>query len=370
VFKLFRSKIVLVLCFVLLLSGLISACGGSSQPAQTSPDSSKSQQPSKETKSEKKGEVYRITYSTDTVGGSVHTLASGFSKVINPKASDTLNITVSSMGGAVQMGRALIDNKADLGHPSSSLLLGTLEGKEMKVNDKVYATKEEVERLRLVFMYPFGGMQFWTLEESGITTLSDLKGKKISMGAPGSIGAVQGEGILQIHGVNKEDYKQEFLSISATIDALKNKTIDAAIFLMSHPSAPLMDLSTTHKVRMLPLEKDKIPAIQEKYAAYFEKDYDPSLYENIANTEPVTGLWVNSALVTHNKVPDEVMYTFVKTLFDNLPEVHQSSFQAKTITLEGVFDRGYLPYHSGAVQYYKEKGLTVSDKFLPPEMKK
>ena len=231
--------------------------------------------------------------------------------------------------------------------------------------------QDQFKLLRAVFAYPYGGTQICVVSKSNIKRMADLKGKKISVGAPGSSGAVFfNPVILAEHGVTKENSKFEYLTVTTAGDQLKDGHIDAMIVQQRDPMSQIMDLSVFRPVRLIPLEKDAMERIFKKIPGTYEETVPAKLYgDRQVNEEDVRSLGFASMLVTHSKMSEKDIYSVTRALFDNLPEFYRSHAGAKAVTLEGALKGMTIPLHVGAMKYFQEKGTKIPSDLVSPDVK-
>jgi TRAP transporter TAXI family solute receptor len=195
-------------------------------------------------------------------------------------------------------------------------------------------------------------------KSAGIKNLSDLKGNKVGVGAPGS--GVEGDvrSIFQTVGLKYDDISVEFLDFGATSSRFKDNQIDAGFVVAGIPTAALMDLTTTREVDLFNFDKDTLDRIIEENP-FFVADIIPAgTYRGV--DYDVNTLSVMALLVTNEDVPDDVIYNFTKGLFENITDVQNSHAMAKNIKLETATSGLTAPLHAGAAKYYKEAGIKVN----------
>ena len=199
-------------------------------------------------------------------------------------------------------------------------------------------------------------IQFVLSKSSSIKALSDLKGKKVGVGAPGSGTEGDVRSIFQSVGLKYDDISVEFLDFGATSSRFKDNQIDAGFVVAGVPTSALMDL-TTRDVDLFNFDKDTLGKIIAENP-FFVADVIPAgTYRGIdydVNTPSVMAL-----LVTNEDVPEDVIYNFTKGLFENITDVQNSHAMAKNIRLDTATNGLTAPLHAGAAKYYKEAGIKV-----------
>jgi len=207
----------------------------------------------------------------------------------------------------------------------------------------------------LVPMYP-NVVQVITLKDSPINSFADLKGKRVSVGSPGSGILATNEVILNTLGLTLDDIKPEYLSFAETTDAFRDGSIDAAIVNTAAPSAFVVDLETSHPIKLVPLTSEEIAKFTvEPY--YVEAVIEKGTYNSLEADVPTFAVWIT--LVSQPDLPEDTVYDVVKTIFENGENLQDIHVVAKYITLENAKNIGGVPFHPGAVKYYKEQGIDV-----------
>ncbi|AJE21989.1 TAXI family TRAP transporter solute-binding subunit [Azotobacter chroococcum] len=214
--------------------------------------------------------------------------------------------------------------------------------------------KAPLKKLRAIAGTYNNYIQVVASADSGIKTLADLKGKRISVGAPKSGTELNARAIFKAAGMSYEDLgKVEFLPYAESVELIKNRQLDATLQSSGLGMAAIRDLATT-----MPVTFVAIPA--EVVAKIGSPAYQPGLipagtYEGQSADVPTVA--VTNLLVTHEKVSDEVAYQMTKLMFDNLGRLATAHSAAKEIKLETATRNLPIPLHPGAERFYKEAGV-------------
>ena len=190
--------------------------------------------------------------------------------------------------------------------------------------------------------------------ESGIKTLADLKGKRISVGAPKSGTELNARAIFKAAGMSYEDLgKVEFLPYAESVELIKNRQLDATLQSSGLGMAAIRDLATTMPVTFVAIPAEVVEKIGSP--AYQAGVIPAGTYEGQAAEVPTVA--ITNILVTHSKVSDEVAYQMTKLMFDNLERLGTAHSAAKDIKLETATQNLPIPLHPGAERFYKEAGV-------------
>lgn len=293
-----------------------------------------------------------LALGTSSIGGTYYVIGGGMASIIN-KANPLLNINAEVTGGAFNNMLLLGQKKVQLG---------------LVTNDEVYMAwhaqgkyKSKVTNVRGVL----GGhaiiWQMYTLKRTGIKTIGDLKGKRISLGAPGSIGNLIGEILLGAHGLRmRRDWTPEYLGHGDGPGALKDGKLDAVLIISSTPTSAIIDLTSSHgsDVVFLMPDPDKLDALLKEHPYWFEAKIPARTYKGQEQDVP-NSFGASTILVADEAVDAGAVYAITKTLLEqnaDLVAVHPigKEWVAENAT-RGI--RGVLPLHPGSERYLKEKGL-------------
>ncbi|MCC2100215.1 MAG: TAXI family TRAP transporter solute-binding subunit, partial [Hyphomicrobiales bacterium] len=213
--------------------------------------------------------------------------------------------------------------------------------------------KTKLDKLRGVAGIYANYIQVVASKDSGIKTLADLKGKRLSVGAPKSGTELNARAILKAAGIDYKDLgKVEYLPFGESVELIKNRQLDATLQSAGLGVASIRDLANS-----VPITVVEIPAsIVDKVGAPYVKVTIPKgTYEG--QTADVPTAAVKNYLITSAKVPDDVAYGMAKSIFESLPDLQAAHAAAKAIKLETALDGMPVPLHPGAAKYYKEKGV-------------
>jgi len=256
---------------------------------------------------------------------------------------------------AVQATKASIENLNLLqaGRGEAGISLGDSFSDAYK-GDVDAGFKAPLDKLRTITaLYP-NYIHFVAAADSGIKTFADIKGKRISVGAPKSGTELNSRKILAAAGLSYKDFsKVEYLSYAESVELMKNRQLDVTLLSSGAGVAALRDLATTQKVVFLDISSDIVKKIDDP--AYQEGIIPANTYEG--QTTDVHTIAVQNFLVTRAGVPKETVYKMTKAMFENLPEMVAAHAAAKAIKLENAIKSLPAPLHPGAEQYYKEVGL-------------
>jgi TRAP transporter TAXI family solute receptor len=291
-----------------------------------------------------------ISVATGGTGGVYYPLGGGLAAVLT-KHVPGMQATAEVTGGSVDNLKLINTGKPYVGFSMADAALDALEGE-----DKFKSGKVPVRTLAV--LYP-NRMHVVTVEGRGINKLSDLKGKHISTGSPGSATEVMAFRILEAAGIDKDkDVKRERLSVAESVNAIKDNKIDAFFWVGGLPTAAVTDLANTPgtKIKMID-HAEVVPAMNKKYGNLYVEDSIPkSTYSGMAaDNKQAT---VMNILVANANMDEKTAYNIVKTMFEKRDELVAVHKEAANFKLENQKPSTTpVPFHPGAVKYYTEKGI-------------
>lgn len=221
---------------------------------------------------------------------------------------------------------------------------GTMEGKPPAKDLRTISALFE-EHIHLV-----------TLADSGINSVADLKGKRVSLDEPGSGTYVDAKLIIQSSGLELSDVTAEALKGGASSEALRNGKIDAFFVVAGYPTGSLVELASAAKIKLVPISGAGAKALAEKYGFFGESVIPEGTYQDVPETATVA---VGAHWLTSAKESEELIYNITKALWNKesrkLLDVGHA--KGKTITQESALNGIGVPLHAGAEKFYKEMGL-------------
>ncbi|MDF2791870.1 MAG: immunogenic protein [Neobacillus sp.] len=315
---------------LLTLSMILAACGNKEEGGE-------------KTANEKKEKPQFISILTGGTGGTYYPLGGSFAEIIKDETGIDANAETS--GASAENMTTLKNGDAEIAFSQTDIASYAAEGKLMFANNKVDNVKA------IATLYP-ETIQIVTTKESGITSVEDLKGKKVSVGAPGSGTVANAEQILEVHGMTFDDINKQDLSFDESTQGIQDGTIDAAFVTAGTPTGAVESLGATEDVVIVPIDQDKIDAIIEKYPFYVKEEVPAGTY---GLESAVTTVAVQAMLVASSDLADDVVYNITKAIFENLDKVTHA--KGKLIKVENALNGVGIDVHPGAQKYFDEKGV-------------
>ena len=289
----------------------------------------------------------------------VNILTGGTSGVYYPMGVALSKIYADKIPGArpsVQATKASVENlnllqqgRGEIAFTLGDSLIAAWKG------DEEAGFKTPLKKLRGVSaVYP-NYIQIVAAKDSGIKTLVDLKGKRISVGAPKSGTELNARAILAAAGLAYKDLgKVEYLPFAESVELVKNRQLDATLQSAGLGVASIRDLATSVEINVVSVPTD----IVAKAGLPFITAIVPA-NTYTGQTEAVPTAAVVNYLVTHEGVKDETIYQMTKSMYENLDALAAAHAAGRGVKLDHALDGMPVPLHPGAARYYKEKGLKL-----------
>lgn len=240
------------------------------------------------------------------------------------------------------------DGDAELAFVQTDVVAYAVEGINMFDGNKV----DNVQAIGS--LYP-ETIQIVTTKDSGITSVEDLAGKAVSVGAPGSGTYINAEQILELHGMDMDDIDAQNLDFDESTDGIQDGNIDAAFITAGTPTGAVSGLSATVDIDIVPIAQDKIDELIEKYPYYAADTIEGDDREQYGLDEDVQTVAVLAMLAVSSDLDEDTVYDITKAIYDNAEDMahDKAQFIRKDSALDGIG----IDLHPGAEKYYEEEGL-------------
>jgi len=290
----------------------------------------------------------RISIATGGTGGVYYVLGGGIAAVISkhvPGVEATAEVTAAGIDNC----KLIMTRKADLA------LVQTDYGYEAYAGMVRFQSTGKIPLRVLAVLYP-AISQIVTVEGTGINEAKDLKGKRVSTGAAGSGSEAVAFKIFEALGIDpNKDIRRERLSVAESAGAVKDRKLHAFFFCAGIPTAAVLDLASTpgFKIKLI-AHDDLLERINKKYGPFYYRLVIPrETYPGM--THPVPVIATGNALVCHEQLEERIAYGVVKAIIEQREELKTVHKEAERITLENAVTGSAIPFHPGAIKYYKER---------------
>ena len=297
-------------------------------------------------------ESINLSIATGGTGGVYYPLGGGMANVLS-KYVPGMQATAEVTGGSVANLQLIATGKPYIALSMTDAALDALKGE-----DKFKGKKVPVRTLMI--LYP-NRMHVVSVEGTGVNTLADLKGKRVSTGSPGSATEVMAFRVIEAAGLDKDkDMRRERLGVAESVNALKDRKIDAFFWVGGLPTAAVTDLAATPGVKIKMIDHAQVvPAMNKKYGNLYVEDVIPrNTYAGMAaDNKQAT---VMNILVANENLSNQAAYNIVKTIFEKRDELIAVHKEAENFKFENQKEAASpLPWHPGALKYFAEKGVKL-----------
>ena len=286
-----------------------------------------------------------LNIGTGGTAGTYYPIGGAMAEILN-KEIPGMSASAQSTGASVANVNMLGDGTIDLATVQNDIAYYAAHGTEMFVDKKVDGLKG------VASLYP-ETCQFVTLKSSGIKSLSELKGKRIAVGAVGSGVEANVRQILAAYGISYDDIDAQYLSFAEGASALKDGNVDVAVLTAGYPTASVQDIAAQNPVRLLPVEDKIADDLIAQYPFYTKTVIPGGTYAGF--DEAVPSVAVMAMLVAGPTVNEELGYKVTKAIFSHLDRLQAAHAVGKQITRDSVKAGMSLPMNEGAEKYFNEK---------------
>lgn len=226
-----------------------------------------------------------------------------------------------------------------------------------------------IRQVRAIMSLFPSAMQIWVHADSGINEFKELKQKKICPSSPGQAPWQAFHNLLDVYGISSAEISKSGgkivqLTWSEAVAALSNKQLDSVAWLTLFPHSSMVEVEVNNPVRVLSLEREKLDEFLKRFGGGFSPVTIPAgTYKG--QKDPALTVGTAGFLVVPAETSDDFVYRVVKTLYNNLDKLKASHSSMALLTKETIAKGMAIPLHPGAIKFYKENGITMSD----PEVK-
>ncbi|MFP4043127.1 MAG: TAXI family TRAP transporter solute-binding subunit [Rhodosalinus sp.] len=292
-----------------------------------------------------------LSIATGGTGGTYYPYGGGLAELIG-KHIDGASATAEVTGASVENMALISRGDSDLAIALADTVVDAYEG-----NGQFEG--RAVDARALASIYP-NAIQIVTLADSGVESLSDLEGKRVSVGAPGSGTEVNARRILEANGITYDDIDAQRLNFNETADALRDGDIDAGFWSVGPPTSSIMNLAATRDIRLVPLSDEEVQAGIDQHGTFAAYSLRAGIYEGVEEAVPTIA--VPNVLVVHADMDEDLAYQITMNMFENVDELIAVHPAANDTTVDFSLGATPIPMHAGALRYYEETGAEIPDR--------
>jgi TRAP transporter TAXI family solute receptor len=294
----------------------------------------------------------QLSIATGGTGGVYYPLGGGFGNILGKELSG-VTATAQVTGGSVANLQLIGSGKADICYTQVDAAWDAVSG-----TGKFTSGKLPIRAL--VVMYP-NHMHVVTVEGTGITQIEDLKGKRVATGSPGSATEVYALRVIEAAGLDPEkDMRRERLGVAESVNALKDRKVEAFFWVGGLPTAAVTDLASTPNTKIKFLQISHLTAkMNAKYGPlYAEATIPATTYKGMDRDAKNNTVW--NIMAVNANMDEQLAYDLTRIMLEkreDLALVHKEALNIKPEWQTS--SRAGIPWHPGALKYFKEKGIKV-----------
>ena len=316
-----KKKLSLILAFVMMAGLILTSCGGAA----------------------------KMTMGTGGVQGTYYAFGGVLGQYIKNNAGVEVNV-VSTDGSKANI------QGIDIG----DYQLATVQSDVMAyawAGTNSFADEGAIQSFRVIGGLYAEAVQLVTMDPA-IKSVADLKGKNVSIGAPGSGVYFNAIDVLAAAGLTEEDINAQYQSFGDSTEALKDGKIDAAFIVAGAPTPAITELATTTDAYLVPIDGDIAAAVMANCPYYTVVTIPAGTYpKQDADVQTVT---VKATLIVSASADENTVYEITKAIFDNASAIAAEHVKGAELSLENATSGMTAPFHKGAAKYFAEKGITVT----------
>lgn len=293
------------------------------------------------------GEKKNYILATGGTSGTYYPFGGAIANIWNTKI-ENMNVTAQATGASAENLRLISNGDAEYAIVQNDVMDYANNGSDMFEGKKI-------ENLASVgTLYP-EVVQIAASKNSGIKTVADLRGKRVSVGDAGSGVEFNAKQILEGYGITMKDIQKNNLSFKESAEGIQNGTLDACFITAGVPNSALQELAFTAGLILIPVDGAQADSICSKYSFYTKTTIPAGTYKGTDTDTPA--LAIKATLAVSAKLDENTVYDMTKALFDNLDELSSAHAKGKEVSAKNAVEGISVPLHPGAAKYFKEIGV-------------
>ena len=297
----------------------------------------------------------QLSIATGGTGGVYYPMGGGLAEIINNH--------IDGYAATAEVTGASVENMGLIATGDADVALALADTVQQAYTGTGKFEGQQLPMVRSIGVAYANMVQIVALEGSGITSLQDMVGKRVSIGAPGSGTEVNAEQILSANGISYDDIDEQRLNFNETADALANGDIDAGFWSVGAPTSSILNLATTNNIVIIALSDAELAAADAANPVFATTTLAGGTYVGVDDDVKVIG--VPNVLVVSSDMSDDLAYAITSAMFENIAELQAVHPAANETTVELALTASPIPLHPGAIRYFEETGATIPDALHP-----
>ena len=284
---------------------------------------------------------------TGGTGGTYYPFGGAIANIWNTKI-ENMNVTAQATGASAENLRLINKGEAEYAIVQNDVMDYAYNGTDLFEGEKL----ENI--MTIGTLYP-EVVQIAVSKDSGIKSVADFKGKRISVGDAGSGVEFNAKQIMEGYGLTFDDIKKSNLSFKESAEGIQNGTLDGCFITAGVPNAALQELAFTAGLTLVPVDGETAKKICEKYGYYTQTIIPGGTYKG--TDSDTQALAIKATLAVSAKLDEEIVYEMTKALFENLSDLATAHAKGKEVSAQSAVTGVSVPFHPGAKRYFSELGL-------------
>ncbi|MBQ9915398.1 MAG: TAXI family TRAP transporter solute-binding subunit [Clostridia bacterium] len=295
-----------------------------------------------------------------STGGTKMTMGTGGTAGTYYGYGNILSQYITNKAGIATTAVSTDGSKANIqGIDAGNYQLGTVQSDVMSYaweGTRSFEKEGKIDSFRTVAGLYAEAVQLITMDPA-IKSVADLKGKSVSIGAPGSGVYFNAIDVLTAAGLTENDIKAQYQSFADSADALKDGKIDAAFIVAGPPTPAITELTTTNNAYLVPIDGEIADKLMASCPFYTVHTIPAGTYNG--QTEDVKTVTVKATLIVSASASEEDVYKLTAAIFDNIEAITAENAKGSELSLENATSGMTVPFHAGAAKYFAEKNVIV-----------
>ena len=299
----------------------------------------------------------QLSIATGGTGGTYYPVGGGYAELVNDY--------IEGYQAVAEVTGASVENVGLISRGDADIALALADTVYQAYTGTGQLEGRQLENLRALGVAYANTVHIVTLADSGIESLSDLEGKVVSVGAPGSGTEVSAQTLLNANGLTYDDIEERRLNFNETAAALRDGQIDAGFWSVGPPTSSILDLATTRDINILSLSDEEIQSALEAEPTFARTVIPSGTYPG--QEEEVVTVGTPNVIVVAAEMDEELAYNFLDVLYSHIDEIIAIHPSGNQTTAQNSIESTPIPLHPGAIRYYEDQGLDIPDDVRPPQ---
>jgi len=340
-----KKKLTAFVALVLSAAMLLSGCGSDAAETTAAAAAETKAEAAATEAAAPSADAVKLTMGTGGTTGTYYAFGGVIANVLNSKDVG-VNINVQSTGASKANIYLVNDGEADLAIVQNDVMDYGYNGTDLFAEEGAASEFATVGALYAEVCQ--------VVSTKDITSIADLKGKRVSVGDAGSGVEFNARQILEAYGMTFEDIEVNNLGFGDSSDALKDGKIDAFFCTAGAPTTAIVELSTTNDINLLAIDDEHAAKLAEAYPYYTTYPIPGGSYNGI--DEDVQTVAIKATLIASPNLAEDTVYNLTKAIFENQAEIAAAHAKGEELSVEYAVSGVSVPFHPGAEKYYKEVG--------------